>query len=75
MEVDYKRFIVQLDDEQISAFLLRWLDHGKPCPLLFQRPNTDGQTAVRLQYPEWDTESILFLREAVEWTGCRLYER
>ena len=73
--MEAKRYIVQLDDDALTAFLFHWVNHGKPCPLLFQKPRTDGQTAVRLQYPDGDTESILFLRDAIQATGCRLYDR
>ncbi len=71
--IDPKRYIVQIQDSLLAEFLYHWTVHGKPCPLLFQRPHTDGLTAIRLEVRDDDT--AYFLADALAATGCKLYEK
>ena len=48
-----------------------WNYYGQPCPLLLQKPKTEGLTAIRLVVDS--DEAASFLLRAKEKTGCRLY--
>jgi hypothetical protein len=45
--------------------------YDQPCSLLFQKPRTEGLTAVKLIVD--NDEAANFLLRAKEKTGCKLY--
>nr|DAL14115.1 MAG TPA_asm: hypothetical protein [Caudoviricetes sp.] len=45
--------------------------YDQPCSLLFQKPRTEGLTAVKLIVD--NDEAASFLLRAKEKTGCKLY--
>lgn len=49
-----------------------WVYFNQPCSLLFQKPKTEGLSAVKLVVDS--DESASFLLRVKEKTGCRLYE-
>ena len=43
-----KKYIVQIDNFRLAEFLFYWMYYDQPCSLLFQKPRTEGLTAVKL---------------------------
>lgn len=66
-----KKYIVQIDNFRLAEFLFYWMYYDQPCSLLFQKPRTEGLTAVKLIVDN-DEAANLLLR-AKEKTGCKLY--
>lgn len=67
-----EKFIVQIDNFHLAEFIFYWNYYEQPCSLLFQKPNTEGLTAIRLVVDS--DEAASFLYRAKEKTGCRLYQ-
>ena len=65
------KYIVQIDNFHLGEFIFYWNYYGQPCPLLLQKPKTEGLTAIRLVVDSDEAGS--FLLRAKEKTGCRLY--
>lgn len=66
-----KKYIVQIDNFRLAEFIFYWTYYDQPCPLLFQKPKTEGLTAIKLIVDS--DEAASFLLRAKEKTGCRLY--
>ena len=66
-----KKYIVQIDNFRLTEFIFYWMYYDQPCSLLFQKPRTEGLTAVKLIVD--NDEAASFLRRAKEKTGCKLY--
>ena len=66
-----KKYIVQIDNFRLAEFLFYWMYYDQPCSLLFQKPRTEGLTAVKLIVD--NDEPANFLLRAKEKTGCKLY--
>ena len=66
-----KRYIVQIDNFRLAEFIFYWMYYDQPCSLLFQKPRTEGLTAVKLIVD--NDEAANFLLRAKEKTGCKLY--
>ena len=66
-----KKYIVQIDNFRLAEFLFYWMYYDQPCSLLFQKPRTEGLTAVKLIVD--NDEAASFLLRAKEKTGCKLY--
>nr|DAK77812.1 MAG TPA: hypothetical protein [Caudoviricetes sp.]DAN43076.1 MAG TPA: hypothetical protein [Caudoviricetes sp.]DAU79655.1 MAG TPA: hypothetical protein [Caudoviricetes sp.] len=66
-----KKYIVQIDNFRLAEFLFYWMYYDQPCSLLFQKPRTEGLTAVKLIVD--NDEAANFLLRAKEKTGCKLY--
>ena len=64
-------YIVQIDNLYLADFIFYWTYYEQPCSLLFQKPQTEGLTAIKLVVD--GDESASFLLRAKEKTGCRLY--
>lgn len=43
-----KKYIVQIDNFRLAEFIFYWMYYDQPCSLLFQKPRTEGLTAVKL---------------------------
>ena len=65
------KYIVQIDNFRLAEFLFYWMYYDQPCSLLFQKPRTEGLTAVKLIVD--NDEAANFLLRAKEKTGCKLY--
>lgn len=66
-----KKYIVQIDNFRLAEFIFYWMYYDQPCSLLFQKPRTEGLTAVKLMVD--NDEAANFLLRAKEKTGCKLY--
>ena len=66
-----KKYIVQIDNFRLAEFIFYWMYYDQPCSLLFQKPRTEGLTAVKLIVDK--DEAASFLLRAKEKTGCKLY--
>lgn len=66
-----KKYIVQIDNFRLAEFIFYWMYYDQPCSLLFQKPRTEGLTAVKLIVD--NDEAASFLLRAKEKTGCKLY--
>ena len=66
-----KKYIVQTDNFRLAEFIFYWMYYDQPCSLLFQKPRTEGLTAVKLIVD--NDEAASFLLRAKEKTGCKLY--
>jgi hypothetical protein len=66
-----KKYIVQIDTFRLAEFIFYWMYYDQPCSLLFQKPRTEGLTAVKLIVD--NDEAASFLLRAKEKTGCKLY--
>ena len=66
------RYIVQIDNIYLADLMFYWVYFNQPCSLLFQKPKTEGLSAVKLVVDS--AESASFLLRVKEKTGCRLYE-
>lgn len=66
-----KKYIVQIDNFRLAEFIFYWMYYDQPCSLLFQKPRTEGLTAVKLIVD--NDEVANFLLRAKEKTGCKLY--
>ncbi|RGV48985.1 hypothetical protein DWW10_20745 [Bacteroides intestinalis] len=66
-----KKYIVQIDNFRLAEFIFYWMYYDQPCSLLFQKPRTEGLTAVKLIVD--NDEAANFLLRAKEKTGCKLY--
>ena len=66
-----KKYIVQIDNFRLAEFIFYWMYYDQPCSLLFQKPRTEGLTAVKLIVE--NDEAANFLLRAKEKTGCKLY--
>lgn len=66
-----KKYIVQIDNFRLAEFIFYWMYYDQPCSLLFQKPRTEGLTAVKLIVDNDEADS--FLLRAKEKTGCKLY--
>ena len=66
-----KQYIVQIDNFRLAEFIFYWMYYDQPCSLLFQKPRTEGLTAVKLIVD--NDEAASFLLRAKEKTGCKLY--
>ncbi len=66
-----KKYIVQIDNFRLAEFIFYWMYYDQPCSLLFQKPITEGLTAVKLIVD--NDEAANFLLRAKEKTGCKLY--
>ncbi len=65
-------YIVQIDNFRMAEFLFYWIYYEQPCSLLFQKPTTEGLTAIKLTVN--NDEAATFLLRAKEKTGCRVYQ-
>lgn len=72
MERPPKYYIIQIDDSKLSQFISYWIDYLKPCSLLFQSPNTEGLTAIKLIVNS--TESADFVLATKINLGIKLYD-
>lgn len=72
MERPPKYYIIQIDDSKLSQFISYWIDYPKPCSLLFQSPNTEGLTAIKLIVNS--TESADFVLATKINLGIKLYD-
>lgn len=72
MERPPKYYIIQIDDSKLSQFISYWIDYQKPCSLLFQSPNTEGLTAIKLIVNS--TESADFVLATKNNLGIKLYD-
>lgn len=52
--------------------MFNWVYYNQPCSLLFQKPKTDGLTAIKVVIDS--DESASFLLRVKDKTGCKLYE-
>nr|DAD65746.1 MAG TPA: hypothetical protein [Siphoviridae sp. ctNiB4] len=66
-----KKYIVQIDNFRLAEFIFYRMYYDQPCSLLFQKPRTEGLTAVKLIVD--NDEAASFLLRAKEKTGCKLY--
>lgn len=41
------KYIVQIDNFHLGEFIFYWNYYGQPCPLLLQKPKTEGLTAIQ----------------------------
>lgn len=64
-------YIVQIDNLYLADFIFYWTYYEQPCSLLFQKPQTEGLTAIKLIVDS--DEAASFLLRAKEKTGCRLF--
>lgn len=64
-------YIVQIDNIYLADFIFYWTYYEQPCSLLFQKPQTEGLTAIKLVVDS--DEAASFLLRAKEKTGCRLF--
>ena len=71
--MEKQEYIVQIQDSLIAEFLYYWIQYGKPCLLLMRRPKTDGLTAIQLTTET--PETYQFLETAIQYTGCKLWEK
>lgn len=71
MQRPSKKYIVQIDNFRLAEFIFYWMYYDQPCSLLFQKPRTEGLTAVKLIVD--NDEAASFLLRAKEKTGCKLY--
>lgn len=65
--------IVQIDNFRLAEFIFYWIYYNQPCCLLFQKPNTEGLTAIKLIVDS--DEAATFLLRAREKTGCKVYQK
>lgn len=65
-------YIVQIDNFQLANLIYYWIQYDQPCSLLFQKPKTNGLTAVKLIIDS--DEAATFLLQLKERTGCKIYE-
>ena len=66
-----KKYIVQIDNFRLAEFIFYWMYYEQLCSLLFQKPRSEGLTAVKLIVD--NDEAASFLLRAIEITGCKLY--
>lgn len=66
------RYIVQIDNIYLADLMFYWVYFNQPCPLLFQKPKTEGLSAVKLVVDS--DEAASFLLRVKDKTGCKLYE-
>lgn len=66
-------YIVQIDNFRVAEFIFYWIYYNQPCCLLFQKPKTEGLTAIKMIVDS--DEAATFLLRAKEKTGCKLYQR
>ena len=52
-------YIVQIDNFHLGEFIFYWNYYGQPCPLLLQKPKTEGLTAIRLVVDSDEAASFL----------------
>lgn len=64
-------YIVQIDNIYLADFIFYWTYYEQPWSLLFQKPQTEGLTAIKLVVDS--DEAASFLLRAKEKTGCRLF--
>lgn len=67
-----KRYIIQIDNFYLADLMFNWVYYNQPCSLLFQKPKTDGLTAIKVVIDS--DESASFLLRVKDKTGCKLYE-
>ncbi len=66
-----KNYIIQIQDSYLNQFIYYWIQYEKPCSILFQKPITNGLTAIKMVI---DTnESAEFLHDVKEATGCKVH--
>lgn len=68
-----ENYIVKIQDSFLAEFLYYWIQHDKVCSLLFQKPSTDGLTAIKLIIDS--DESAEFLQAAKNATGCKTLKK
>mgnify|MGYP001524395002 FL=1 len=66
------KYIVQIGDRYLSELIYYWLYYDKPCSLLYQSPQTEGVTAVKMVVDSDRAAEFLF--RVKEKTGCKLYK-
>lgn len=54
-----KKYIVQIDNFRLAEFIFYWMYYDQPCSLLFQKPRTEGLTAVKLIVDNDEAASFL----------------
>lgn len=68
-----KNIIIQIQDSYLAELIYHWIQDGKPCSLLFQKPKCEELTAIRLVMES--NESASFILHAFHATGCKVYEK
>lgn len=66
-----KNIIIQIQDSYLAELIYHWIQDGKPCSLLFQKPKCEELTAIRLVMDS--NESASFILHAFHATGCKVY--
>lgn len=64
MKVPPVKYLVKVKDMYLAAFIQYWIEYGKPCNLLWRKPNTHGFTAIILVVDNDD--AVFFLARAKE---------
>lgn len=69
-----KNYIIQIQDSYLAEFLYYWIQHDKPCSLLYQSPktNVDGITFIKAIVNS--NETAKFLLDAKAAIGYKLYD-
>lgn len=71
--MEAKNMVIQIHDSYLAEFMFHWIQHDKPCNLLFQKPKNEYLTAIRLVMDSNETAS--FILNAHKTTGCKVYEK
>lgn len=64
MKVPPVKYLVKIKDMYLAAFIHYWIEHGKPCNLLWRKPKTEGFTAVIVVVDNDD--AVLFMSRAMD---------
>lgn len=68
-----KSIIIQIQNCYLAELIYHWIQEGKPCSLLFQKPKCEDLTAIRLVVDS--NESASFILHVCRATGCKIYEK
>lgn len=67
-----ENYIVQIQDSYLAQFIFYWIQHDKPCSLLFIKAHADNLTGIKTVI---DTlEAKVFLENVKQATGCKLHK-
>ena len=72
MKLPPKKYLIQIGDDYLAAFIRYWISYEKPCNLLWRKPVHDGLTAIRVII-ETD-EAASFLYRAKNMIGFKISE-
>lgn len=64
MKVPPVKYLIKIMDVYLAAFIQYWIEHDKPCNLLYRKPNTEGFTAIIVVIDNDD--AVIFLSSAKE---------